>query len=287
MGIGTYLQLSFVIPTAATKYTTASDMHRLHRVSLDLTVGVFTAISAGVVMGEAYARTSLGDAQTAKECRYPPLSQIITAEHVRELEKNDLVVIRNVLSKYELESTRRDVQRLSRTMDVSNHSNDNDVRQDQICLVREDDKQEHGDEMIHCIKLLRGIPYMLDRFEYSSSSSFVTPRQCQLSMYLPDGSTYARHLDQCNIGILEMGLLEWLRASDYRHRVVTAILYLNSADWNGEGQLRYFDKENNSFDVDPIGGTLVLFNSSKVEHEVQPSTKDRYALTLWINGVQS
>ena len=38
------------------------------------------------------------------------------------------------------------------------------------------------------------------------------------------------HLDQCELGVDELGLLEWLRLSDYRGRALTAILYLND-DW--------------------------------------------------------
>ena len=161
--------------------------------------------------------------------------------------------------------------------------------------MRERDEKDHGDDIIHCIKLLRGIPYILNRFEYATSSSFVVPRQCQLARYLPDGSMYVRHLDKCTSGVSEMGLIGWLRASDYRYRAVTAILYLNSPHWENNGVLRCFESNvdgNNSnmeqedyVDVNPVGGTMVLFDSARVEHQVQPSTEDRYALTLWINGV--
>ena len=262
-------------------------MNHLRKINLDKAAIGFIIISASLVLGEAYTRTSLSDAQTAKECRYPPVSQIVNADHVKELEKRGIVVIRNVLTEKELDGSRKDVKQLSKTMETSNYTNDNDVRQDQICLVREGDEKEHGDDFIHCIKLLRGIPYVLKRLDYSTSSSFVVPQQCQLARYLPDGSVYVRHLDKCNFSLSEMGLVGWLRASDYRYRTVTAILYLNSRQWKSQGKLRCFDTEENCIDVNPIGGTLVLFDSSKVEHQVQPSTEERYALTLWINGIMN
>ena len=56
------------------------------------------------------------------------------------------------------------------------------------------------------------------------------PRQCQLARYTSRGKGYDRHLDQCNLSGNELGLLEWLRLSDYRGRALTAILYLND-DW--------------------------------------------------------
>src|SRR6056300_1535929 len=137
-------------------------------VSFDHSALALISIASIIVVGEAYTRTSLGDAQTAREARYPPLSSIITEgelkvfvcsngqsacsrsslslsifcpsprfrtsltipiDHVRELEKNNLVVIHDVLSETTLKRARENVERLSDEMDVSNHSNDLDVRQ--------------------------------------------------------------------------------------------------------------------------------------------------------------
>jgi len=86
----------------------------------------------------------------------------------------------------------------------------------------------------------------------------------------------------------DMGLVGWLRASDYRHRCVTVILYLNAPDWYSGGELRLFDSNGNDdehSDIVPTGGKLILFDSSRVEHQVLASHVDeRYALTCWING---
>mmetsp|Transcript_2693 Transcript_2693/g.7627 ORF Transcript_2693/g.7627 Transcript_2693/m.7627 type:complete len:172 (+) Transcript_2693:351-866(+) len=130
------------------------------------------------------------------------------------------------------------------------------------------------------------------------------------------------HLDHCNDGLLDLGLLQWLRASDYRRRSLTAILYLNSPNWGDPlraehrddgGQLRIFHsmataaggdgdkaaatdggkavlaaKEGEGqrchTDIVPRGGTLVLFDSRRVRHKVLPSTRLRHALTIWVCG---
>ena len=262
-----------------------SSFNILRRLNLDNAMASIVGISSAVVLGEAYLRTSLSDAETARECRYPPVSDILSAAHVRELEKNHMVIIHNVLTSSELAGARKSARDLGDSMDRTNHQNDSDVRQDQICVVKESDTNEHGDDMMHCIKLLRGIPFLLDRFNYNSSSSYVVPRQLQLARYLPDGSVYIRHLDKCTSTLAEMGLLGWLRSSDYRYRAVTIILYLNDPAWNSGGHLRCFgENDSSSLDVNPTGGTLILFDSSKVEHQVLPSLMDRYALTIWING---
>eukprot|EP00956_Cyclotella_meneghiniana_P009917 scaffold13725_cov44-Cyclotella_meneghiniana.AAC.3 len=90
--------------------------------------------------------------------------------------------------------------------------------------------------------------------------------------------------DQCTSGISEVGLIGWLRASDYRYKAVTAILYLNSPHWENNGVLRCFESQvdgNNRkveqeryVDVGRVGGTMVLFDSARVEHQMQPSTED-------------
>ncbi len=203
-------------------------------------------------------------------------------------------MIPNILSVATLKNARENVERLSDAMDIENHLNDSHVRQDQILSIRESDHEHgvHGDALIHCIKLLRGIPFLLNKFDYIKSHSYLVPKQCQLARYKPDGSIYVRHFDRCDLSMNEMGLVEFLRASDYRERVVTAILYLNKSDWDSGGELRVFhhheegeERDEKGVDILPTGGKLVLFDSSKVEHQVLASRDDdRYALTCWING---
>lgn len=223
----------------------------------------------------------------------PPL-----AAHVRELDEKNLVVIHNVLSVKCLKHVRENIEKLSDDIDMVNHLNDCDVRQDQILSIRESDTFEHGnhgDALIHCVKLLRGIPFLLNKFQYTASHSFLVPKQCQLARYKADGSSiYVRHLDRCNLSLNEMGVVEFLRASDYRGRVVTAILYLNKSDWDSGGELRVFnhreegeERDEKGIDILPTGGKLILFDSSKVEHQVLAShgNDPRYALTCWVNGI--
>lgn len=206
-------------------------------------------------------------------------------------------MIHNVLSVETLKYARENIEKLSDAMDNANHLNDSDVRQDQILSIRESDHHEHGihgDALIHCVKLLRGTPFLLNKFDYITSHSHLVPKQCQLARYKPDGSSiYVRHLDRCNLSMNEMGVVEFLRASDYRGRVVTAILYLNNSDWDSGGELRVFnhrdkgeERDEMGVDITPTGGKLILFDSSKVEHQVLASRGNdpRYALTCWVNG---
>lgn len=86
----------------------------------------------------------------------------------------------------------------------------------------------------------------------------------------PPGAVYNKHLDQ-------------FRGNQQRQ--VSCILYLNE-DWQAQngGQLRlYLDGEQPEpyIDVQPEGGTLVVFLSGQFWHEVLPAIKPRISLTGW------
>ena len=91
--------------------------------------------------------------------------------------------------------------------------------------------------------------------------------ECHFALY-PPGSVYLRHLD---------------RFRDDDRRMVSAVLYLNDADWSEAdgGQLRMYLQGDTAFDVQPIGGTLVVFLSGEVPHEVMPAQRNRLSLTGW------
>ncbi len=92
--------------------------------------------------------------------------------------------------------------------------------------------------------------------------------EAHLTVY-PPGSFYHRHLDQFR---------------DTRHRIVSCVLYLND-DWQSGhgGQLRMYMPGSDDYkDVLPRGGTLVVFLSNLIEHEVLPATRERFSLTGWL-----
>jgi SM-20-related protein len=83
----------------------------------------------------------------------------------------------------------------------------------------------------------------------------------------PAGSFYKRHLDQ-------------FKKDD--HRKLSVICYLNN-DWRPEqgGQLRMYLPDQTK-DILPIAGRLVIFRSDAIEHEVLPATRERMSITGWI-----
>jgi SM-20-related protein len=109
----------------------------------------------------------------------------------------------------------------------------------------------------------------------------------------PHGGYYRKHLDALNAGS--------------RSREFSFILYLNN-EWEPAhgGHLRVFldyDSEEtrsvlpdhskrldafhasnlNYIDVPPLAGTMVLFKSDTVPHEVRPTSQKRIAIVGWFN----
>jgi SM-20-related protein len=82
----------------------------------------------------------------------------------------------------------------------------------------------------------------------------------------PPGAFYARHLD---------------RFHDDDRRTVSTVFYLNE-EWQPQdgGELRMHFEEG-WHDVQPIGGTLMVFLSAGMLHEVLPATRERLSLTGW------
>jgi len=50
----------------------------IRKITFDKAALSFVTITAATVLGEAFLRTSLADAEKGKKSRYPPLSKIIT-----------------------------------------------------------------------------------------------------------------------------------------------------------------------------------------------------------------
>lgn len=83
----------------------------------------------------------------------------------------------------------------------------------------------------------------------------------------PPGAFYRRHLD---------------RFRDDDRRAVSVVLYLNP-DWQAQqgGALRLYLANDAGQDILPVAGSLVVFLSAEIPHEVLPATRERLSLTGW------
>ena len=85
----------------------------------------------------------------------------------------------------------------------------------------------------------------------------------------PTGGHYRRHLDAFNNG--------------ERERLYSFILYLNR-NWQPSvgGKLRVHEDDGTHFDIAPTAGTLVVFRSPSVAHEVLHTSSKRMAIVGWL-----
>ena len=90
--------------------------------------------------------------------------------------------------------------------------------------------------------------------------------ECHFARY-GAGDSYAKHLDR-------------FRSDD--RRVVSAVLYLNER-WRAEdgGELRLFPPDGDAVQIRPHAGTLVVFLSDRVAHEVLPVRRERWSVAAW------
>jgi SM-20-related protein len=112
-----------------------------------------------------------------------------------------------------------------------------------------------------CLETLRG---ELNRHLFLS----LVEAEAHYAIY-PAGAFYRRHLDR-------------FRAHDAR--TISCLLYLNEA-WTPEygGILRLYPPDGGTaIDVLPVGGTVVLFRSDTVEHEVLPALRPRLSIACWL-----
>lgn len=86
--------------------------------------------------------------------------------------------------------------------------------------------------------------------------------------HYPVGAFYKTHVD---------------RHRDNNARVISAVCYLN-ADWPADagGDIVMYDSEGRElFRQAPTAGTLVLFRSEDMPHEVLPAARERWSIAGW------
>lgn len=86
----------------------------------------------------------------------------------------------------------------------------------------------------------------------------------------PKGHFYKKHIDQ---------------TANSNHRHFSFVLYLNEAPWieADGGQLIGYNGPEKIFEVLPTGQRMILFLSS-IEHEVLPTSRERYSITGWFRN---
>ena len=99
--------------------------------------------------------------------------------------------------------------------------------------------------------------------------------------YYPVGGFYGEHVDvpKSDDGYRALG-----RSGTYfERREFSLLLYLNEDDWSAAdgGELRMKLNDTKNLCVNPLGGTLVIFRSDAMPHEVLESKRERWTVVAW------
>ena len=93
----------------------------------------------------------------------------------------------------------------------------------------------------------------------------VSKSKIMVSCYNGGGTAYKRHIDSSTEGNLKL----------------TFIFYFNESCTEKDGGCLRIHKDSGHVDIPPEFGTLVIFRSDKLVHEVLPTYSQRFALTIW------
>lgn len=142
-----------------------------------------------------------------------------------------------------------------------------EIRSDSVMWLEPDNLSELQQFFWNEIETLRAI---FNREFYLGLKSF----EAHFTKY-PAGSFYKRHIDQFQ---------------NVPYRIISCILYLNP-DWEPSmgGQLRIFLPDETGIekhvDIAPVAGTLAVFKSAEIPHEVLVTNQERYSLTGWMRNI--
>ena len=248
-------------------------------------------------MSLADALATSGRSVPALSCANDGVSAAITSEHVEKLATRGHVVVDDLLQPLTWRALRFELEMLMMNADLHPPGQPDHVRSDVVCWLHGDDLELDreltggtADTYLavtkRVVRQLRGVAHAVQRHvsqpltageSGSWGRDLQVPLSAMVACYDGAGTRYVQHVD--NDGV----------TGDRRE--LSAVLYVNDANWDCEkdgGALRCHDVvggyTDTYTDIAPVGGRLVLFKSRKVLHEVMPSQRRRFAITIWFEG---
>ncbi len=140
---------------------------------------------------------------------------------------------------------------------------DREIRSDLIHWL--DDGEDQPDGARSALARLDNLKTELNRSLFLGLKEF----EGHLAVY-PPGARYQKHVDNFR---------------DASPRALSCVIYLNQG-WaaEDEGKLRLYDRADADLvvaEVEPRAGTLAVFLSREIPHEVLPTTRERISFTGW------
>jgi len=168
----------------------------------------------------------------------------------------------------------------------SNHGQSTNTRTDSVgffnfskkCFEESDSEESEFDveETVdaNIVEAFRQMELIGASFQKLVPMKMLCPPQGMIAMYPGNESKYVQHYDN-----------EKDDSGHWRNfRCLTIVLYLNDPIWNASkngGVLRCKALNGMNLEILPSGGSIVVFDSMKISHEVVASKSNRAALSMW------
>jgi SM-20-related protein len=213
----------------------------------------------------------------------------LSSQNMKDLKDHKYVVVENFLPELLQQELRLDVHnlrnlhkfRVARIGQDSTNARNEKIRVAETVFLGPsklpDVPNAHRDTLY---QILDGVRNDLARYMQTPLDDGLTEL---LYAHYPQGGFYRRHRDA-------------IPGSASTLRKYSLLLYINDETWNCQvdgGALRMHfdsggdelpkDEEPNYQDIHPTGGTLVLFQSDAIPHEVLDTQKERMAVIGWYN----
>ena len=193
-------------------------------------------------------------------------------EHLKDLLKTGLVVMNDVFTTEECISYEKEAMEYlnsSKMTPASQYRLEDDplrsrtAREDLICWLSENTSGSLQSLVSKVVEI---------RNTLSKYVKLNGENEFQLAYYPPGIKGYETHRDSFPAG-----------DEDTEQRRLTMIIYINTHNWTPKdgGQLRIHRKGIEQ-DILPTASRAVIFLSGVVDHQVLPTTKDRFAMTCWM-----
>jgi SM-20-related protein len=239
--------------------------------------------------------TKIGVKRQAREASAPEVyslsaqDQLISGAAIDTFDKEGMVVVSDAFAAPHMQELADELEQLCKSGGMKpTFQKSAGTRHD---LIKWLDEKEFDDgtcdgrsggypALVKTVLLLKSVAHSL---EQRLGMKLKVPKQCMAACYDGEGAHYVAHRDNL------------LDATDCcaNNREVTCVMYPNS-DWKEEwgGYLRCYKDANPEddtgetasevMDVAPTAGTLVMFKSRQMLHEVLPAHHRRMAVSCWI-----
>ena len=117
----------------------------------------------------------------------------------------------------------------------------------------------------------------------SSGRPLLETAELQLLHY-PQGGSFRRHVDD------RPGIKIGAHGRTDVRRSISFLIYLTRDDWDPAadgGALRFHTAQHGLIDVNPWPGTLAIFDSAKLPHEVLTTRRERMCVAGWFHEVRA